>query len=127
MTAHIADASLDVVTIDVSFISLTAIWDAVMPLVKPHGRIVCLIKPQFEAGRAALSKRGVVKSPKDHVRVLQTLFCFWQERGLFCSYASHSPITGGEGNIEYIAVLSREAASPPAVTAIVTEAFDALR
>lgn len=126
VAAYIADGAADVITIDVSFISLSAIWSAVMPLLKANGHIVCLIKPQFEAGRAALGKRGVVKSAKDHVRVLQTLFCFWQEQGLACSYASFSPIKGGEGNIEYVAVLSRGTATPPNASAIVAEAFEAL-
>lgn len=126
VTAFIADGSVDLITMDVSFISLTAVWDAVMPLLKSDGMIVCLIKPQFEAGRAALSKRGVVKSAKDHVRVLQTLFCFWQEQGLSCSYASFSPIKGGEGNIEYVAVLSRGTGVPPDASAIVFEAFETL-
>jgi len=108
---HIADGQIAVCTIDVSFISLTQIWTAVEPLLAPDGTAVCLIKPQFEAGRPALSKRGVVKSAKDHVRVLQSMLSFWQEHGWYCSYLSWSPIKGGEGNIEYIAVVSRRTAS----------------
>ncbi len=104
--AQIADASLDMCTVDVSFISLTAVWDSLVPLLKSSGRVVCLIKPQFEAGRAALSKRGVVKNPKDHCRVLHQLLAFWQEHGCGVQYLSHSPILGGEGNLEYIAVVS---------------------
>lgn len=105
--AHIAASSLDVCTVDVSFISLTAVWDSLASLLKPDGCAVCLIKPQFEAGRAALSKRGVVKNQKDHLRVLHQLLAFWQERGWHVQYLSHSPILGGEGNLEYIAVLNR--------------------
>ncbi len=106
---HIADQSLDICTVDVSFISLTAVWDSIVPLIKPNGQIVCLIKPQFEAGRHALSKRGVVKNEKDHIRVLQTMQCFWQERGYGIQYLAESPIRGGEGNIEYVAVVTKAA------------------
>ncbi len=127
VSEHIADGEIDVCTVDVSFISLTQIWSAVTPLLSAQGTAVCLIKPQFEAGRAALSKHGVVKSAKDHVRVLQQLLVFWQEAGFVCSYISWSPIRGGEGNIEYIAVLSR-GGTPCAVhvPALVSDAFAAL-
>ena len=108
---QIADHSLDLCTADVSFISLTAVWDSLVSLLKTDGKAVCLIKPQFEAGRQALSKRGVVKNEKDHIRVLQTLECFWQERGYGIAYWSPSPILGGEGNIEYVAVLAKGTAS----------------
>ncbi len=124
---YISDGEADIVTIDVSFISLTQIWQAVTPLLKESGVAVCLIKPQFEAGRAALSKRGVVKSPKDHVRVLQTVLGFWQEQGFTCSYLSWSPIKGGEGNIEYIAVVSRQPSNMPmAAQDVVAAAWQAL-
>lgn len=103
----IADGSLDLCTVDVSFISLTAVWDGLVSLIKPNGQIVCLIKPQFEAGRQALSKHGVVKKEKDHIRVLQMLQCFWQERGYGVQYLAESPIRGGEGNIEYVAVVTK--------------------
>ena len=106
---QISAHSLDLCTADVSFISLTAVWDSMAALLKPDGMAVCLIKPQFEAGRSALSKRGVVKHEKDHIRVLQTLLCFWQERGYGIRYWSPSPILGGEGNIEYVAVLAKGA------------------
>lgn len=114
---QIAAHSLDLCTADVSFISLTAVWDSLTALLKPDGRAVCLIKPQFEAGRSALSKRGVVKHEKDHIRVLQMLTCFWQERGYGVVYWAPSPILGGEGNIEYVAVLAKGATAtvlPPA-------------
>ncbi len=107
----IADGSLDLCTVDVSFISLTAVWDSLTPLIRPNGQIVCLIKPQFEAGRQALSKHGVVKQEKDHIRVLQTLWRFWQERGYGIQYLADSPIRGGEGNIEYVAVVTKGAQS----------------
>jgi len=124
VAAAIPDRSLAVCTVDVSFISLTQIWESVVRLLAENGSVVCLIKPQFEAGRRALSKRGVVRKEQDHVRVLQTLLCFWQEAGYGCSYLSWSPVKGGEGNIEYIARLSKGAAHtvlPPAE--LVRQAF----
>jgi len=126
--AHISDGSVDICTVDVSFISLTQIWDSIVPLLKENGCVMCLIKPQFEAGRDALSKRGVVRHEKDHIRVLRSMLCFWQEQEFSLRFLSWSPVCGGEGNIEYVAVLSR---SGPSVSvdaaALVREAFDALR
>jgi len=121
----IPSGSLDLCTVDVSFISLTAVWDSIVSLLRPDGKVVCLIKPQFEAGRSALSKRGVVKNEKDHIRVLQMLQCFWQERGFGMEYVSESPIRGGEGNVEYVAVLTasaQRASFSPAQ--VVKSAFD---
>lgn len=119
----------DVCTVDVSFISLTQIWDSAAALLRENGAAVVLIKPQFEAGRAALSKRGVVRNAKDHVRVLQTLLRFWQEKHAAVSYLSWSPVRGGEGNIEYIALLHPNGAHGMTVdpSAVVASAFDALR
>lgn len=120
--------SADLCTVDVSFISLTQIWDSAVALLAESGVAVVLIKPQFEAGRAALSKRGVVRNAKDHVRVLQTLLRFWQEKNVSVSYLSWSPVRGGEGNIEYIAVLTRGAGVMTVdPSAVVSAAFDALR
>ncbi len=125
---QIAAHSLDLCTADVSFISLTAVWDSLTALLKPDGMAVCLIKPQFEAGRSALSKRGVVKNEKDHIRVLQSLQCFWQERGYGIAYWSPSPILGGEGNIEYVAVLAKAASAyVPSPAELVKTAFAQLK
>ena len=104
---YISQGSLDLCTVDVSFVSLTVVWDSIVSLLHPDGKVVCLIKPQFEAGRSALSKRGVVKNEKDHIHVLQMLQRFWQERGFGIAYLSESPIRGGEGNVEYVAVLTK--------------------
>ena len=124
---HIGDHQIDVCTVDVSFISLTAVWDSITPLLKPQGVVVCLIKPQFEAGRAALSKRGVVKNPKDHLRVLQTLQRFLAEKGYAFSYLSWSPILGGDGNMEYIAVVTAsENGADLSLSAIVHTAFETM-
>ncbi len=128
IATYISDGTVDLCTIDVSFISLTAVWESLVPLLKPDGCVVCLIKPQFEAGRAALSKRGVVTHEKDHLRVLQTLQRFWQERRWSMIYLSCSPILGGEGNIEYVALLKAEGEAPLlSLDTVVREAFDSLK
>lgn len=125
---RIGGQKADLCTIDVSFISVTQIWDSVQALLKPNGKVVCLIKPQFEAGRAALSKRGVVRRSQDHIRVLQTLLRFWQEAGFGCSYLSWSPICGGDGNVEYVALLSAASSTcAPSAETVVRGAFDILK
>ncbi len=124
----IPDGTVSLCTVDVSFISLTQVLDSLMPLLTEDGQVVCLIKPQFEAGREALSKRGIVRREKDHVRVLQNVMAHWQQCGFVATYLSWSPICGGDGNIEYIAVLSRTEKSKPVDAArLVKDAFAALR
>ncbi len=123
----IEDGTLDICTVDVSFISITHIFESIVPLLKPNGQIVCLIKPQFEAGREALSKRGVVRRDKDHVRVLQSVLNYWQQQQWAVTYLSWSPVRGGEGNIEYIAVLNRTSPNMVVdVPMLVQNAFRAL-
>lgn len=76
------------------------------PISVNKARIVCLIKPQFEAGRQAVGKNGVVKDPKAHKRVLHTLLAFFAGQRCRLEQLTYSPITGGEGNIEYLAALT---------------------
>lgn len=71
------------------------------------GEIVALIKPQFEAGKAALNKNGLVRGKKDHIRTLDTLCAFFAQRGLSLRGLTNSPICGGDGNIEYLAHLEK--------------------
>lgn len=97
-----------IITIDVSFISLEKIWPAVTALAAPGAAVVTLIKPQFEAGRAALGKKGVVKDPAAHREVLNRLIGVWETAGWTPTHFDYSPITGGDGNIEYLAVLRRQ-------------------
>jgi len=124
----IPNGTVSLCTVDVSFISLTQVFDSLIPLLTEDGRIVCLIKPQFEAGRDALSKRGVVRREKDHVRVLQHVMAYWQQYGFSASYLSWSPICGGDGNIEYIAVLSRtDKGVSVDIARLVKDAFSELR
>lgn len=96
---------MDFGSVDVSFISLKLILPPLKNLLKHDGRVVCLIKPQFEAGRNKVGKKGVVKDPKVHIQVIETIMETATELGFSISGLSFSPITGPEGNIEYLLYL----------------------
>ncbi len=93
----------DFATIDVSFISLKLILPALAGLIHPGAEVVALIKPQFEAGKEKVGKAGVVREPAVHIEVLQTVMEFAAELGFVWQGITFSPITGGEGNIEFLA------------------------
>ncbi len=90
------------VSIDVSFISLTKVLLPVRNLMTPDGEIVCLIKPQFEAGREKVGKKGVVRDPKVHEEVIYKVIDYAAEIGFEIRDLEFSPIKGPEGNIEYL-------------------------
>lgn len=96
---------IDFGSADVSFISLKLILPPLKALLKPEGRVVCLIKPQFEAGRSKVGKKGVVKDPKVHEEVINEIMKAATDMGFFVAGLSYSPITGPEGNIEYLLYL----------------------
>lgn len=106
LAAAVPARTVQLVTADVSFISEKAVLPAVLPYLAPSARLVVLIKPQFEAGRQAVGKNGVVKDPRIHRRVLDDMLAFFAGEGLRLDWLSFSPVTGGEGNIEYLAVLT---------------------
>ncbi len=91
----------DVVTIDVAFISVTLIVDRVPPLLRPGADVVALVKPQFEAGRGEVGKRGVVTDPAVHRRVVDEVAAAADRIGLKRIGMTRSPITGAEGNQEF--------------------------
>ncbi|HPU57565.1 MAG TPA: TlyA family rRNA (cytidine-2'-O)-methyltransferase, partial [Verrucomicrobiota bacterium] len=99
----------DLVVIDCSFISLTKILPAAADLVKDHGRIIALVKPQFEAGRKEAAKgRGVITDPAIHQRVLRELEAFVASTGsLAWRGATESPLTGPAGNKEFLVLLEK--------------------
>lgn len=96
----------DFATIDVSFISLKLILPPLGGILERGGRVVALIKPQFEAGREKVGKSGVIRDSSVHREVLQTVLAFAAETGYRLEGLTFSPITGGEGNIEFLAVWS---------------------
>ncbi|MCR4655743.1 MAG: TlyA family RNA methyltransferase [Lachnospiraceae bacterium] len=93
---------------DVSFISLSKILPAAFPLLKDGARMVCLIKPQFEAGREKVGKKGVVKDPLVHKEVIGNVLNEALAAGFSIEALSFSPIKGPEGNIEYLVCLKKE-------------------
>ncbi|MFZ5966276.1 MAG: TlyA family RNA methyltransferase [Bacillota bacterium] len=103
---------IDFASIDVSFISLRLVLPVVKELLKPKGEIVCLIKPQFEAGREKVGKKGVVKDVQVHKEVILKILSFALENDLCIVGLSFSPIKGPEGNIEYLAYFINETGSP---------------
>ena len=98
------DQKFDLVTIDVAFISATKILPAVVPLLTERGRIVTLIKPQFEVGKGEVGKGGIVKDPAKHQRVIAEVNSAAEELGLKVSGVIESPIHGADGNVEFLAL-----------------------
>lgn len=98
---------LDFGSVDVSFISLRLILPALRPLMKESGQLVCLIKPQFEAGKEKVGKKGVVRDPAVHLEVLEHFLEHAKESGFTVLGLTYSPIRGPEGNIEYLGYLEK--------------------
>jgi 23S rRNA (cytidine1920-2'-O)/16S rRNA (cytidine1409-2'-O)-methyltransferase len=93
---------LDFASVDVSFISLDKILGPAHELLKDGAEMVCLIKPQFEAGKDKVGKKGVVREPEIHVEVIENVFNFTLAKGFEILHLDYSPIRGPEGNIEYL-------------------------
>ncbi len=98
---------VDFASIDVSFISLKKVIPVAVKLLTDEGELICLIKPQFEAGRDKVGKHGVVRDPKVHEDVIKEIIAFVLEIGLKVKGLDFSPIKGPEGNIEYLIYLSK--------------------
>lgn len=97
----------DFVSIDVSFISLKLVLPVVSELTTEEAEVVALIKPQFEAGKENVGKKGVVKDRKIHLKVVKEIYEFSKEVGLYFKGLTYSPVKGAEGNIEYLAYMSK--------------------
>lgn len=93
---------VDIVTIDVSFISLTQVLPQVPPLLRPGADVVALVKPQFEAGREEVGRKGIVRDPEVHDRVVERITRAAADLGLTRAGLTTSPITGAEGNVEFL-------------------------
>ena len=120
---------LDFASIDVSFISLKLIFPALYPLLREGGEIACLIKPQFEAGREKVGKKGVVRDPAVHLAVLQQFLQHAKENNFTVLGITYSPIRGPEGNIEYLGFLrkSDEPDAIPELSDVVAASHDELK
>jgi len=99
--------TLDFVSADVSFISLTLILPVVYAFLKEGGQVVCLIKPQFEAGKGKVGKKGVVRDPAVHREAIMKVIRFARSQGFRVLGLEYSPIKGPEGNIEYLVHLTK--------------------
>jgi 23S rRNA (cytidine1920-2'-O)/16S rRNA (cytidine1409-2'-O)-methyltransferase len=97
---------LDLSVIDVSFISLKIVLPTIKTLLKPTGQVLCLIKPQFEAGKEKVGKKGVVRDPSVHKEVLDDFVSLTKEIGFKILGLTFSPVKGPEGNIEFLAHLT---------------------
>ena len=120
----------DLATIDVSFISLKLILPVLKGILKENGEVIALIKPQFEAGRGEIGKKGIVRDKKIHYRVLKEMMNFAEQEGYQINGISYSPITGGEGNIEFLLYLGWKQGSivenVPSAEEVVEEAHQKL-
>ena len=106
LTAEHIPEPLDFFSVDVSFISLSLILPALRPLIKDEGQAVCLIKPQFEAGKEKVGKKGVVRDPATHLEVLERFLVHAGQSDFSVKDITFSPIKGPEGNIEYLGYLT---------------------
>jgi 23S rRNA (cytidine1920-2'-O)/16S rRNA (cytidine1409-2'-O)-methyltransferase len=101
LTPSVLPSAVDLVTIDVSFISLTRVLPVVPPLLRPGADIVALVKPQFEAGRSE-ARKGVIRDPAVHERVVDAVIAAGAEVGLTRVASTPSPVTGQKGNVEFL-------------------------
>ncbi len=99
--------AVDFVSIDVAFISLTKVLQPVRELMKDGARMVCLIKPQFEAGREKVGKKGVVREKSVHIEVVENILDYTASTGFEQLALDYSPVKGPEGNIEYLLYLEK--------------------
>jgi 23S rRNA (cytidine1920-2'-O)/16S rRNA (cytidine1409-2'-O)-methyltransferase len=115
MTPEDIGEKVRLAVMDLSFISLTKILPAVFPLLEDEGEVICLIKPQFELRREDISKGGIVRDPALHQRAVEKIRCFVTEHhGMDWRGIIPSPITGTDGNQEFLALISRRIKSHPA-------------
>jgi len=119
---------LDLAVMDVSFISIRLVLPAVKSLLKSEAELVCLIKPQFEAGREEVGKKGVVRDSRVHEQVIEEILRFAPTAGLSVMGLDYSPIKGPEGNIEYLCYLKNGSHPSPAfdVAALVRASHETL-
>lgn len=120
---------LDLSVIDVSFISLSIVLPAIKNLLKPTGQVLCLIKPQFEAGREKVGKKGVVREPDTHKEVLDNFIALADSLDFTILGLTFSPVKGPEGNIEFLGHLTLEDKEGirPDTADVVRQAHDMLK
>ena len=127
---NIGGVILDFASIDVSFISLSKVFPPVYEMLKDKGQVVALVKPQFEAGREKVGKKGVVRDRKVHLEVIEAAIGYAKDAGFTVGGLTFSPVKGPEGNIEYLIWLSKgdEAFTPLSIdpASVVEESHNTL-
>lgn len=120
---------LDLSVIDVSFISLKIVLPVIKTFLKPTGQVLCLIKPQFEAGKEKVGKKGVVRDPETHKEVLDSFVAMATEIGFTILGLTFSPVKGPEGNIEFLGHLTLDSKPGivPDTSALVNQAHEKLK
>ena len=120
---------LDLSVVDVSFISLGIVLPVIKTFLKPAGQVLCLIKPQFEAGKEKVGKKGVVRDPAVHQEVLDNFVALTEKIGFTILGLTFSPVKGPEGNIEFLAHLTLDdvCGIQPDTAALVASAHEALK
>jgi 23S rRNA (cytidine1920-2'-O)/16S rRNA (cytidine1409-2'-O)-methyltransferase len=115
--------------VDVSFISLKIVLPAIKELLKPTGQVLCLIKPQFEAGREKVGKKGVVRDAATHKEVLDEFVSLADQLGFRILGLTYSPVKGPEGNIEFLGHLTLEDKTGiiPDTALVVQQAHESLK
>lgn len=112
MDLSLIEEEADFISIDVSFISLNLILPVAQKVLKCRGEIICLIKPQFEAGRSQVGKKGIVRDPKVHEEVILKVIAYASACKLQACNLTYSPVQGAKGNVEYLLHLRHEEAGP---------------
>jgi 23S rRNA (cytidine1920-2'-O)/16S rRNA (cytidine1409-2'-O)-methyltransferase len=107
LTPEIVTDPVDIIVCDASFIGLAKVLDKALDLAKPGGRLIALIKPQFEAERSEIGKGGVVRDPEVHTRICESVALWLRNRGWIVAGLATSPITGPEGNVEFLIAAQR--------------------
>ncbi len=120
---------LDLSVVDVSFISLKIVLPVIKTFLKPTGQVLCLIKPQFEAGKDKVGKKGVVREAQTHIEVLDGFVALARELGFAILGLTFSPVKGPEGNIEFLAHLTLDGRPgiDPDTASVVAQAHETLR
>ena len=101
------DSDVDFISIDVSFISLKLIFPVAAKLLADDGSLVCLVKPQFEAGRSQVGTKGIVRDASVHKEVIENVIGYGKDNGLYSHGLTYSPVTGTKGNIEYLLYMKK--------------------
>ena len=117
---------LDFISIDVAFISLEKVLPVVYDLLKDSGCVVALIKPQFEAGREHVGKRGVVREKKIHASVVEKILNFAEQLGFKICGLDFSPVKGADGNIEYLTHLTKNFSADIEILSVINAAHEEL-